>query len=170
MAGCTAYQEQIELDLDGELTAEQRRELQSHLAVCPVCRKYQEAAAALWQALESGMLMDPPADIAGPVMVRVRKARNWQWAGMISIALLAALSLGFLSFQAAAWISSLNLEWLPNLLGSFWKTAKVLFKGWLTLTHALPDEYWLGLSGLAAINLAMLLKVLGKPVRGGRTG
>lgn len=64
--GCDKYIDWISAALDGELTAEERRELDSHLAVCPEC-------AALFEALgdQSRALRELDADFPAGLHDRI---------------------------------------------------------------------------------------------------
>lgn len=175
MDNCSYFRNQIEFDFDGELTIEERQQLNAHLAICQTCREYREEIGSLWGYLESAMLFEPPGEIAGPVIARIRKRRTWRLAGLTGIALLSVISLvpvsaGILN-EVLNLLFHLNLDWIPNFLGSLWSAVNVLLRSLMTVAELLPDEYWLGLSVLVIINLAMLLKLLGfSTQRGGSLG
>lgn len=175
MKGCKYYQEQIELDLDGELSTQDKKVLDAHLHCCAECRQYLDDARDLWQSLGSAVLLDPPGSIAGPVLVKIRKGRNLRLAGMVAIVLLIMVGFGIVFMQSglrlADTLLSMNLEWIPNLLGSLWNAMNVLLNSWQIVAGLLPNEYWLGLSALVVINLAFLVKVLGlNSLRGEQLG
>jgi predicted anti-sigma-YlaC factor YlaD len=170
MATCKHYQEQIELDLDGELSASLRTELASHLAVCPQCSEYRAEALIFRRTLATGLQLLPPRDIVEPVLAKIKKRRAWRRVGFTAILLLPFLCINMLSAQKVAQIIlSLNFGALPTLLSSIWRSVTVLFRSWIRIAEILPEEYWLGLSALALFNLAMVLKLYApKRVRGGK--
>lgn len=165
MKGCMYFQEQIEFDLDGELSAGAKKELTAHLHCCAECRQYLDSAVDLWKSLDTAVLLDPPGSIAGPVLVKIRKGRSLRLAGMVAIVLLTMLGFGSVFMQSGIrlvdTLLSMDLEWIPNLLGSLWNAINILLDSWQTVVFLLPDEYWLGLSALVIVNLAFLIKVLG---------
>jgi len=165
MSNCVYFQEQIELDLDGELSTAERNELNKHLSVCLDCRKIREESLALWGALESGLQLDPPGDLPSLVAGRLARRRVWRLAGFAAMLLIAALSsLPFLS-QGTEWVLTalldLDLGWIPKFFGTIWSTTRVIYKGFTLLAESLPQEYWLGLAAVVAIDLALVVKVFG---------
>lgn len=169
---CQFYRQQIELKLDGELSAREGAQLNSHLQQCPPCRQYQADALVLWDQL-AALELDPPKDIAGPVMSRLARRKAWRQLGIAAIFLLAAVSLFPVLVQGIFWartaLLSIDWHWLPTLLGTIWQALKVLIKGLVLLAEVLPQEYWLGLAGLVVIDMAMLVKIFSlKPAKGAR--
>ena len=59
MTDCAKYQEMISAMLDGELTSEQQRELEEHLALCPECRAMHTAFLSLSEAVAEEILPVP---------------------------------------------------------------------------------------------------------------
>lgn len=78
---------------DGQLDGPEAKEVMDHLAGCPRCRAYYEAALAADRVLTDTGVM-PPADFAAGVMERIRPRRRMQWtrmaAGLAACLLLAA--------------------------------------------------------------------------------
>jgi len=166
---CASLRELIWADIDKELSPEGQLELNMHLAICPDCREYRDEAQVLSVQLESCMLTDPPADLVAPVWAEIARRRNLRLARAVAITVGVMAFLGFSSGIILLWaLKTLNLTWIPNLLSSFWNMIKVLGDSWLTVSEHLLDSYWLSLSVLTAINLAMLLRVIGfKSIKGG---
>lgn len=95
---CEKYLDQMSAALDGELTAEERRELDSHLAVCPECAELfrtlsQNANAArgldceLPAGLHDRILSNLPAQEAAPK----KKVLHWKrWGALAACLVLVA--------------------------------------------------------------------------------
>jgi anti-sigma factor RsiW len=82
--------ERLSAWLDGELTAEERREVAAHLEGCAECRRELAALERLDAAL--GSLEAPtPARLADRVLDRVQPRRRYWWQ---SLAMAASLVLG----------------------------------------------------------------------------
>lgn len=69
---CEEALERLSARLDGELTAQEERELEDHLSVCPACRELAEELSALHLSFEDLEDVPAPEDLAGRVMERVR--------------------------------------------------------------------------------------------------
>lgn len=110
---CATAQEQIQLALDGRLTASEREALASHVDACAECRRYEQQLAALERRLAAeasrdaqvaapddllarlGLGAEAPVLAAAPVPVKRRSAwRTWLPAGMAAAALVVALGVG----------------------------------------------------------------------------
>lgn len=74
MAQCEEFLELLSARLDGELTHEEARMLEEHLAACPACRALGAQLAALHTALPELEPLSAPPDFARGVMARVRAA------------------------------------------------------------------------------------------------
>lgn len=169
---CQFFRQQIELELDGELSAQEGVLLDSHLQQCPPCRQYRADALILWNKL-ADLDLELPGNIAGPVLTKLARRRAWKQLGIAAIILLAVISLfPFLIqgvFLTRAAFLRLEWHWFPVLLRTIWQAAKVMFKGWTLLTGLLPQEYWLGFAGLAIIDMVMLIKIFSiNPAKGAR--
>ena len=71
MADHGYFEELITAELDGELTAEQRAELDAHLAGCEQCRAFRDALSAV-EGAAARHLPEPPAEFTANVMAAVR--------------------------------------------------------------------------------------------------
>ena len=162
---CLKFQEQIEMELDGELSQADKPGLERHLLICPDCQEFRAEAEMLFNVLQGELMVEPPSNLVGPVMAKVARRRAWRVAGFLAAMPLAVISLGPMVRQAMVWTlrAVLNWEptWLTTLWGSIWRTFKVLYRAWVMVSSAMPDEYWLGLAVLAILNLTMLLKLMG---------
>lgn len=69
---CDRYLELLALDVDGELSGEEKRELEAHMAVCPDCRAAGAQLAALRGAFPELEEDVPPEGFAQGVMDRIR--------------------------------------------------------------------------------------------------
>jgi anti-sigma factor RsiW len=85
MISCEHCEELMNARLDGELTPEDARLLDDHLAQCPACRKLNQDLTFLQEGLKS-LAQDPPADLTAAVMAQLesetiqttpRKKRPW---------------------------------------------------------------------------------------------
>jgi anti-sigma factor RsiW len=101
MSGCSRFVEMLHARLDGELAAEQARELEAHLDACEACR---EMAASLESAGEAlrGLAFEPmpEADFqavldrtvrSSVVPFRPRRARVFAGLGLAAAVIAAAL-------------------------------------------------------------------------------
>ena len=78
MDKCERYQEMISAMVDGELSEEQRQELEAHLAVCPDCQALLRAFTALSDELR--MPASVPEDLCASVMARAAAPRPVHFA------------------------------------------------------------------------------------------
>ncbi len=72
MKNCEYYEELIGAAIDGEITAEEDKELRAHLESCEVCRKFYEAMQAISGTDDA--LGDVPENFTANVMARVHEA------------------------------------------------------------------------------------------------
>ena len=72
MKNCEYYEELIGAALDGEITAEEEKELRAHLESCEACRNFYEAMQAISGADDA--LGEPPENFTANVMARVHEA------------------------------------------------------------------------------------------------
>ena len=69
---CEYYEELIGAALDGEITAEEDKELRAHLESCEACRSFYEAMQAISGTDDA--LGDVPENFTANVMARVHEA------------------------------------------------------------------------------------------------
>lgn len=79
MNPCGKFVGRISAKLDGQLTAEEERELEAHLAVCPACRALESQLAAIHAAFPQMEEVSAPEGFADRVMDQIR-AREGQGA------------------------------------------------------------------------------------------
>ena len=92
MAACERVRERLSALLDGELAAEERREVAGHLEVCAACQRELALLARLDAAL--GALEAPgPERLADKVLTRLQPRRRYWWQ---SLALAASLLVGII--------------------------------------------------------------------------
>lgn len=75
MNACDAYLDKIMLSVDGELSEQEEKSLQAHLAVCDRCRSLYSA----YREIQSGIIqMDetPPENLSESVMRRIRREKQ----------------------------------------------------------------------------------------------
>lgn len=72
MKNCEYYEELIGAAIDGEITAEEDKELRAHLESCEACRNFYEAIQAISGTDDA--LGDAPEDFTANVMARVHEA------------------------------------------------------------------------------------------------
>ena len=72
MDRCERYTDLISARLDGELTGEEERELEAHLACCPACRALESQLAAIHTAFPQVEEIPAPEGFAQGVMERIR--------------------------------------------------------------------------------------------------
>ena len=81
MPDCEKYFDLISAYIDGELTASEEAELNTHLASCSHCRAVYDALAGISGELRSD-LADPPEDLSAKVMSSVRAESGYPLAGV----------------------------------------------------------------------------------------
>jgi anti-sigma factor (TIGR02949 family) len=104
---CAEVQARLSAWLDGELAAEERREVAGHLEVCPECRRELALLKRLDEAL--GSLEAPaPARLPERVLDRLQPRRRYGWQSLamaasllLGIALGGTLARDFYPYQAA---------------------------------------------------------------------
>ncbi len=107
------YSEQIvAMFVDGELAAEEARQLREHLATCRRCRKLLDALRAENRLL-SESLQELPEEAAIPARLR-SMPRSWGWGDVAIVAVLLALSSG-----VATWINELSIPGMLQWLNPF---------------------------------------------------
>lgn len=84
MTDCDRYIEWISAQLDGELTADQERELERHLALCPSCRELRSQLAAAHAAFAQLDEVEAPEGFARGVMDRIQ-AQERQKANVVPL-------------------------------------------------------------------------------------
>lgn len=84
MNPCGKFVERISAKLDGQLTAEEERELEAHLAVCPACRALESQLAAIHAAFPQMEEVSAPEGFADRVMDQIR-AREGQGAKVVPL-------------------------------------------------------------------------------------
>lgn len=108
MASCEYYIELISAGLDGQLSAEQERELADHLVSCPACRELGVQLAAAHAAFAGMEELEAPEGFAQGVMERVRREearkpkvvplfRRPQMKALASLAACAVLCVGLMN-------------------------------------------------------------------------
>ena len=105
MKPCEDYLELISARIDGELTPDEARRLDEHLAACEACRGELAEAERVWQGL--GMLSEPrvSAGLAERVFTRATGGRGgsrrfgvprWAWGPLATVAaVLVAFVFGY---------------------------------------------------------------------------
>ncbi len=174
--------ERIDLYLEGELDAEERRALEEHLESCPGCRAVVERRHVFLEALSGLPAIEVPAGFAQAVMSRIpakpRRRFGWIAAGAGTAALSTALlvlylvtgmSAGNLLVSAGSWLFGVFGQTVPvfakavKALGVFLDLAAGALTGlakWLTVVAgALSPEAAAGI--IAAIGLVTLAFVFG---------
>jgi anti-sigma factor RsiW len=92
---CRDYEDLIALWAGGDLSQDEARQVESHVAACEACRAFanemQECRAAL-----AGLREAPPMSVRAAVMERVaRPQRSWMWLWKPAAAGFAAAAAGF---------------------------------------------------------------------------
>lgn len=72
MTGCERYHELISLSIDGEISEQERKILNSHLMVCPECRSLLEYFKRLSDEI-SDMQAEPPEMLASEIMKEIKR-------------------------------------------------------------------------------------------------
>lgn len=99
---CDRYLELMSAALDGELSAGERRELDSHLAVCPACAALFEQLSGQSAALRE-LDCEPPAGLTGRVMANLPeqkkpgKSIHWKRWGSLAACLILVAAVGILA-------------------------------------------------------------------------
>jgi anti-sigma-K factor RskA len=97
----------------GELSVEEKRELERHLEGCPKCRHELDRARQTHNLLRQLAANEPPAELKGQVLAQVRGeiparsgGRWWFWVAAAAAALLVVAVLGIGLFRAITGDSS----------------------------------------------------------------
>ncbi len=72
MKVCNDYRLLIQLYIDGELNAEERRVVEQHLSVCPACRRYCDEICMVNRAVQD---VDCPQDLHAGIMAAIAQER-----------------------------------------------------------------------------------------------
>ena len=104
MEECERWTEQLSARLDGELSPEEERELEAHLAVCPSCRALAKQLEALDAGLQDLEEVPAPEGFARGVMEQLSREkkvvplfRRPQFRALAGLAACAALCVGLYS-------------------------------------------------------------------------
>lgn len=96
--GHNSYEMMMSLELDGELSREEQRELRAHLASCSACADTWDRMCQLDLMFLHPAEMSPPANLSTQVMARVgayeakRRGQPWVVSVLVISSILAALS------------------------------------------------------------------------------
>lgn len=119
---CDRALEQMSAMLDGELTQQEREQLQAHLAACQSCRAVYAELSAMDEAIAAAQA-EPPAALREGVMGAVRDEQKRKSArrtrGRVTAALVAAAAL------ALVVLSGLGVVQLPGFGGESWASVSV---------------------------------------------
>lgn len=140
---CDAYQKQMSLLFDQQLTQEEMREVEAHTAACPSCHTALEALRHVDRLLASAPMMSPRPGFSVRFQARLaaRRRRHRTWAGLITLTL-ATLALT---------LSAMALLAVPGL--ALWESLSA--SGLLTQSIGLLLD--LGGAGVALLKLAWLI-------------
>jgi len=99
---CETFEDFILDDLDRRLAPEHRAALSNHLAICPACRAFLSAQAALDQALARSARPELPPAFAARVLLRTSQSSRtiarlphellWNCAGVLTVAVAGAVA------------------------------------------------------------------------------
>jgi len=103
MDACEEIRELLNAHLDGELSVEDRRRVEEHLAACEACRRELAGTERVWRALGVLESIQPAGDLAERVFRRVLTTRraervwrkSWFYPLATAAALLIALVVGY---------------------------------------------------------------------------
>ncbi|MEZ4518511.1 MAG: anti-sigma factor [Chloroflexota bacterium] len=123
--------------LDGELTAVQRTELESHLRACPECAREWEALAALDTLFRQAPLLSPAADFAERTIGLLPNRRTRVWA--LTAVYTALLISGVIPVILGVWLISRYTPVLtnPDLLQHVWSSMQGTAQVFATVIDAL---------------------------------
>jgi anti-sigma factor RsiW len=181
MGGCSGL-DRIDLYLEGEIDAEERRAFEAHLESCPGCRAVLEGRRVFLEALSGLPPVEVPAGFAQAVMSRIplKPRRRFGWAALgvgtaaLSTALLVlylitGMSAGNVLVSAGSWVFGSFGRTVPvfakavTALGVFLDLAAAALTGlakWLTVVAgAISPEAAAGI--VAAIGIVTLAVVFG---------
>ncbi|PIE81780.1 MAG: hypothetical protein CSA11_02600 [Chloroflexi bacterium] len=113
--------------LDGELSAKQKVELDTHLRACPSCRQEWQAVLAVHNLLQQTPAMAPAADFAQRTIARLpnRRARLAATAVIYSLLLLGGILPLAMVLILVSTISPIFQN--PDVLGSLWAVGQQVF-------------------------------------------
>lgn len=165
----STYREWLNLDVDGELPAAQRAELDEHLATCPECRSEREEMLAFERLLASNRVAVRP-DFRDQVLASLpaagwesRAPRTWSFPAAVVVLLagIAAALLGSARVSSSSSVLSTlsavggmlqaTLQAGAGLLAASWKGAGMVF------AETLSSPMSLGVFAFLVICLNLLL-------------
>jgi anti-sigma factor RsiW len=150
---CDEWKSRIDTYLDGELTADEMRSLDSHVRSCPTCAADVLARVQLKRAIKvSGKRFAPSPELRKKVLSPARRGKQiWGWAtAAIAAILLIALGIGYVGQQSArrnqvfAELADLHVATLASanpvdVVSSDRHTVKPWFEGKIPFTFNLPE-------------------------------
>jgi anti-sigma factor RsiW len=111
---CAHSEKQLVAYLDGKLEAAERRQFETHLAVCAACQERAAEFRAVWEVLDELPLLSPSPAFDSVVRARVQeelhRGRFWNWLVPSPRLAFAATAL----LIASIWVSSFEPARLPS--------------------------------------------------------
>jgi len=145
---CNAYQEQMSLWIDDQLTEDELRQIEVHAASCANCRNMFDALRRLDRLLEATPMIAPVPGFTERFQARLvtRRRRTRTWAGLLTLTLATlVLVLGATALLAASGLTLWGNLAITGLLPQ--ATSLLLDVGKATL--AFLNLMWLIASALA---------------------
>jgi predicted anti-sigma-YlaC factor YlaD len=143
---CDTYQEQMSLWIDGQLTEDEIRHIETHAAACASCRTYLDALRRLDRLLSAAPMIAPVPGFTERFQARLvtRRRRSRTWAGLLTLTLATlVLLLGATAVLAASGLALWDNFAITGLTGLLLDLGKAMAVS-LNLT-------WLILSALARV-------------------
>ena len=143
---CDTYQEQMSLWIDGQLTEDEIRHIETHTAACASCRTYLDTLRRLDRLLSTAPMIAPVPGFTERFQTRLvtRRRRSRTWAGLLTLTLATlVLLLGAMAVLAASGLTLWDNFAITGLTGLLLDLGKAMAVS-LNLT-------WLILSALARV-------------------
>ena len=129
--------EQVTAWVDGQLEPTLRADLESHLALCPICAEQAAAERRLRETLRALPALEPPPHLEGRVRDSLRKARPRPWRVLLPLAAVLLLGLGWIRGNAflVSWELSLDHKHcfsMKRLPAQVWGQDPQQVRAWFT--------------------------------------
>jgi predicted anti-sigma-YlaC factor YlaD len=175
---CDTYQEQMSLWIDGQLTEDEIRHIETHAAACASCRTYLDALRRLDRLLSAAPMIAPVPGFTERFQARLvtRRRRSRTWAGLLTLTLATlVLLLGATAVLAASGLTlwdNFAITGLTGLLLDLGKAMAVSFNlTWLILSalaRVLRHPVFIAYFAATAILIAAWTQIITRHVRAHR--
>lgn len=160
---CRHYQEQIMLELDGELDRGSSSRLAAHISECACCAEFRERTRMLFEQLDAELVILPDVDLA-PLVVEKLQPRSSKPPVRLLLGSLAAAVIFFNAAIAVVslwrWLGQVNLAVVWNVAGFLLRIASTTHRALQQAAEALPLSFWLTAAAVLLLIQLVVLRVI----------